>query len=144
MKNKNFLIITKEISFEELPQNALKLIIDGNHIKTELDFINIMSNTFNFPQFEDKICNLSGFLDWMTDLTWFDENKKKKIGETVDIILIIKNYNKLFNGNIEKVKFFIIENFVNIILPYWEKEVIKCSYLGTRKFDVYLVEDFKS
>ena len=47
MKNKNFLIITKEISFEELPQNALKLIIDGNHIKTELDFINIMSNTFN-------------------------------------------------------------------------------------------------
>lgn len=144
MKNKNLLIISKEIDFESLPKNALKFIIDGSNIKTKLDFLNIMSSTFDFPKFGNDICNLSGFLDWMKDLSWFDDNNGKKLGETVDMVLIIKNYSELFNGNMEEINFFIIENFVNYILPFWEKEALNYPSVGTRKFDVYLIEDFEA
>ena len=37
------------------------------------------------------------------------------------MVLIIKNYSKLFNGNMEEINFFIIENFVDYILSYLEK-----------------------
>ena len=37
MKSKNLLIISKEIYFESLPKSALKFIIDGSNIKTEVD-----------------------------------------------------------------------------------------------------------
>ena len=144
MKNKNLLIISKEIDFESLPKNALKFIIDGSNIKTKLDFLKIMSSTFDFPKFGNEVCNLSGFLDWMKDLSWFDDNNGKKLGETVDMVLIIKNYSKLFNGNMEEINFFVIENFVDDILTYWEKDAVNCSCIGTRKFDVYLIEDFEA
>ena len=144
MKNKNLLIISKEIYFESLPKNALKFIIDGSNIKTEVDFLKIMSSTFDFPKFGNKICNLDGFLDWMRDLSWFDDISCKNQDETVDMVLIIKNYSKLFNGNMEEINFFVIENFIDYILPYWEKDVLNYPGVGTRKFDVYLIEDFEA
>lgn len=143
MKNKNILIIINELKLDDLKKDTMKFIIDGKDIKTVDDYLEIMTKKFKFPQFDNKLCNFNGYLDWIRDLTWLDEEFDETFEKNIEISLIIKNYKNMFNGNFEDINNIIIEPFVHIILPYWERDILESSFIGTRKFNVYLVENLK-
>ena len=131
ISNRNKLIIVNELKLEDIEDGSKKFIIDGNEIQTETDYLEIMTEKFDFPQFNNRLCNLDGYLDWMRDLTWIDQ----KFGK-IDISLIIKNYRKAFNGNFNDLDHYVVELFIEDILPCWEN----CE-IDPKKFNVYLVEN---
>lgn len=140
MIRKNMICIMKKMSLDILDNNSLKFIIDGKDIKNEDDFYNAMSKHFDFTKFDNvESYNIHGFIDFMTDLSWLD----LKFGKFDNICLIIKNYDKLFNGNIEDIYFYVIDTFSNDILSFWDEEVFKINkdINDFKKFNVYLVEE---
>lgn len=154
MVRKNMICIMKKMSLQMLDDYSFKFIIDGKDIKTKDDFLNIMSKHFDFPKFENvSSVNLDGFVDFMTDLFWLDLKYGKfddklgdfdySYGKFDNICLVIKNYNKLFNGNIEDIYFYIIEIFSQDILSFWDEEVFELNkdINEFKKFNVYLVEE---
>lgn len=132
--DRNKIIIINELSLEEIDKNSIKFIIDGKDIQTETDYLKVITEKFEFPQFNNQLCNMDGYLDWMTDLSWLEE----KFERFDNISLIIKNYRKAFNGNFNDIDWFIIELFEEDILPYWDKHKII-----PKKFNVYLVQNLK-
>lgn len=131
--DRNKIIIINELSLEEIDENSIKFIIDGKDIQTIDDYFEAITEKFEFPQFNNQLCNLNGYLDWIRDLSWLEE----KFEKFDNISLIIKNYKKAFNGNSNEINYFIIELFIEDILPYWEEE------RDYKKFNVYLVEKLK-
>ena len=132
--NRNKLVIIKELSLEEIDKDSMKFIIDGKDIQTKTDYLETMTEKFELPKFNNEVCNMDGLIDWMRDLTWLEE----KFERLDNISLIIKNYRKAFNGNFNDIDFFIIDQFVDAILPYWENHETHA-----KKFNVYLVENLK-
>lgn len=147
MVRKNMICIMEKMSLDMLDNNSFKFVIDGKNIKSQDDFINAMSKHFDFPKLEnvDSI-TLDGFIDFMTDLYWLDL-KYGKFDPNYDrfdnICLIIKNYDKLFNGNIEDIYFYIIKIFSNDILSFWDEKIFKITNNSNdfKNFKVYLVEE---
>ena len=131
ISNRNKLIIMKELKLEDIDDGSKKFIIDGNDIQTEEDYYKNITEKFEFPQFNNKLCNYAGYLDWIEDLSWLDQ----KFGN-IDISLIIKNYRKAFNGNFNDLDCYVIKLFIEDILPCWENYEI-----DPKKFNVYLVEN---
>ncbi len=132
--NRNKLIIIKELSLEEIDKDSIKFIIDGKDIQNEEEYLETMTEKFELPKFNNKVCNMNGLIDWMTDLTWLEE----KFEILDNISLIIKNYRKAFNGNFNDIDYFIIDTFEDAILPRWENHKTHA-----KKFNVYLVENLK-
>lgn len=135
---KNKLIIINELNLKDIEKGSI-FIIDGKDIQTETDYLKLMTEKFDLTKFNNQLCNLNGYLDLMTDLSWLDKGWLEPSFEKFDnIFLIIKNYQKAFNGNFNDINYVIINIFVEDILPFWDKnETI------TRKFNVYLVRNLK-
>lgn len=119
--------------------------IDGSSIKTAADYAQAMAEAFVFPLLKTKAdyvqaidddfplrwseAILGWYIDDMTTLIWIEQS---------DIILIMHNYEQMLADNIE-LKERIISDFEEIILPWWEGEVVGCMVGGApKKFLVYL------
>ena len=100
ISNRNKIIIMKELKLEDIDDGSKKFIIDGNEIQTKTDYLEIMTEKFDFPQFNNRLCNLDGYLDWMTDLIWLDKNFGIPNAplKADNFSLIITNYRKAFGG----------------------------------------------
>lgn len=101
--------------------------IEGGECLYLADYLNLMSNLFQFPI---KAKGLDGYNDWMRDLSWLNKEQ---------IIIIIKNFSQFLQRDALSRKA-IIEDFNELILPWWESEVIDCVAGGkTKKMFIYLI-----
>lgn len=150
MKNE-IIHVTKEEA-EVIKKNAIQhkdtyfAEIDGSSIKTVADYAQAMAEAFAFPGINTETSYvqaieaaygsprrpesiLGWYIDDMTTLIWIEQS---------DIILIMHNYEQMLADNIE-LKERIISDFEEIILPWWEGEVVGCMVGGApKKFLVYL------
>lgn len=102
--------------------------IEGGKCLRLTDYLSAMSNLLQFPI---KAKGLDGYNDWMRDLSWLSKEQ---------IIIIITEFSKFLQKDVSYKKM-IIEDFNEIILPWWESEVVHCVIGGkTKKMSVYLVE----
>lgn len=102
--------------------------IDGCQCKTLSDYFSIASKTIKFP-IPSK--SWDGYDDWMRDFTWFDSK---------NICIFIYNY-ALFLREEPNKKAAVIEDFYEIIFPWWDKEVMQYMVGGqTKNIDVYLID----
>lgn len=123
--------------------------INGLEIQSEQEWLYAISESFHFPVFSKKEkkyinwykgfnksptdlkINWNIYDDWMTDLDWLGKEA---------YMIIIYNYYQLLSKYPES-KLYIINNFKNMILPWWEKDVVDCVVGGkTKPFNVYLVD----
>ena len=101
--------------------------IHGKEIKTLQDYFNRVSIIFKFPI---PSRYFSGYDDWMRDLDWLEKD---------GYVLVIYEYEDLLKQDSSSKKT-IIDDFTDIILPWWEKEVEEFCVDGKAKpFNVYLV-----
>ena len=108
--------------------NVFIVEIDGNLIQDKGDFLNIMTEKFQFPY---SVNGFDGYLDWIRDLEWLEKE---------EYILIINNFSNFMKKNVS-LKKIIIEDIEEIILPWWQKEVENYVVEGKVKpFNVYLVD----
>ena len=102
--------------------------IDGAEIKAEEDYVRAMAEAFAFPN-ELPEMKLGWYNDYINDLMWIEQK---------EIVLIINNYDLMLVDNL-KLKNDIMADFEEIILPWWEEEVVGHMVGGVpRKFLVYL------
>lgn len=102
--------------------------IDGAEIKTEEDYVRAMAEAFAFPHKLPEM-KLGWYNDYINDLMWIEQK---------EIVLIINNYDLMLVDNL-KLKNDIMADFEEIILPWWEEEVVGHMVGGVpRKFLVYL------
>ena len=104
--------------------------VDGAFCKNLKDYFRFIYQRLNFPA--DTIRpSYNGYDDWMTDGTYFNNDK---------IHLIILNYDMFISEDIE-AKQIIMDHFETHILPWWEHDVVNCVVGGkTKEFNVYIVE----
>ena len=103
--------------------------IDGKQIQSWEDYISIIETNFKLPT--PCLDSVDRYLDWMRDLSWL----KKE-----EFILIITNYS-LFLKNNSELRKQIIDDFADVILPFWQDGVEKVVVDGKSKsFIVYLVD----
>ena len=87
-----------------------------------------MADAFAFPHKLPEM-KLGWYNDCINDLMWIEQK---------EIVLIIHNYDLLLIDNL-KLKNDIMADFEEIILPWWEEEVVGHMVGGVpRKFLVYL------
>lgn len=102
--------------------------IDGAGIKAEEDYVRAMAEAFAFPRKLPEL-KLGWYNDYINDLMWIEQK---------EIVLIINNYDLMLVDNL-KLKNDIMADFEEIILPWWEEEVVGHMVGGVpRKFLVYL------
>lgn len=102
--------------------------LNGSEIQSWDDYVSEIQQSFKFP----TLCNESvdRYLDWMRDLSWI---KKEKY------MLVIHQFDKFLQHEPE-LKNEIILDFKEIILPFWQKEVVEIVVGGkVKSFMVYLV-----
>lgn len=103
--------------------------IDGRLISGWKDYAYAIEKFFQFPTPCDK--NYDVYLDWIRDLDWLEANQ---------YVLIINSFNEFMKDDIT-MKTEIINDFSEIILPWWQNEVEQCVVEGKAKpFTVYLVD----
>ena len=108
--------------------NSYLVEICGNEIQSWEDYINKIEVAFRFPT--QCTNNIDGYNDWMRDLDWLGKDS---------YVLIIHGYKKILKRNPD-LKKIIMEDFANLILPWWQEEVESCVVEGKAKsFNVYLV-----
>lgn len=119
---------------EKIKKDALKnkavffAEIEGNEIKTEEDYVEAMANAFCFPQ-ELPGKKLDWCNDYICDLMWIKQK---------NIIFLIRNYDLMLIEHLE-VKNNVIADFEEIILPWWEGEIIGHMVDGApKRFLVYI------
>jgi len=125
------------VSFEELqtikaktPDGFYVVELDGSQIQTEQEYFSYAWKAFNFPPMPRHSWN--GYDDWIRDLTWLND----KVG----FVVIFLNFTK-FLKNAPETKKEVIDDFNEIVLPFWEHEVEECVVGGTPKpFNVYIVD----
>lgn len=132
MKNKIIHTSFKEMEKikNSLNQNNKAYIveIEGKQCPYLAEYLDLMSNLFQFPI---KAKGLDGYNDWLRDLSWI--NKK-------EIIIIINDFEE-FLWKDASAKKMILEDFKEIILPWWETEVLNYMVGGeTKKVLIYLVK----
>lgn len=125
------------ISYKEIEEVRHNLKQDGESYIVEIEgekclyltqYLDLMSSHFQFPI---KAKGLDGYNDWLRDLSWI--NKKQ-------IIIIINNFQQFLKKD-NSSKMAIIQDFDEVILPWWESEVVNCVVGGTpKKMLVYLVQ----
>lgn len=110
--------------------NIKYVVVDGSKIKSMEDFVDYVEKELDFPtSCEHGIAMLARFEDWIRDLSWFNYDT---------YIFIIYNYKEFMKNN-EKEKKLIISIFEELILPWWEKDVLECvNGEETKNFQLYL------
>lgn len=102
--------------------------ISGENITNFQEYLEETSRSFNFPI---PAKGWSGYEDWMRDFSWVDQKK---------IVFIINQYSRFLRAEPE-MKEELIEDFEELIFPWWNEEVVDCVVGGERKsFIVYLVD----
>ena len=127
--NQIYQITNKEI--EKIKMDCLETYIvdiDGGKILNLSQFLDIMTEKFKFP-IPSK--SLDSYLDWIRDLSWIDAQ---------EFVLIIRNFSLFLKDDLT-TKNEIIDDFKEIILPWWETEVEQCVVGGKAKpFNIYLID----
>ncbi|WP_162001064.1 barstar family protein [Akkermansia muciniphila] len=103
--------------------------IDGGSIQSQTEYLDTMWRVFMLP--DHKHMNFDAYLDWMTDLEWLG-NKA--------VVMVMDHYSQFIakNGDFGNK---VVQSLKNHILPWWQKDVIKCSVGGKMKhFTVYLLD----
>ena len=120
-------IFLKELSEISAMYNVLIVDIHGEKIQTWNNFIEIIEKSFQFP----TTCSdsMDRYLDWIRDLSWFDNDA---------YVIKIKNSDQfLINNN--KLRDEILYDLEEVVLPFWETEIEEVVVNGKRKlFRVYL------
>lgn len=102
--------------------------IDGRKCSHLADYFIEISNKFQFPTIAK---GFDVYDDWITDLTWINQDK---------IVVIINNYTDFLRCDLLSKKK-VLELFEQSILPWWDTEVCNCVVGGIPKsFTVYLVD----
>ena len=132
MKNRIIYTSDKEIAEVRkcLKQNDKTYVVEIEGIKCLYlsDYLNLISDLFQFPM---KVKGLDGYNDWMKDLSWIGKNQ---------IVIIIYNFQQFLQKDVSS-KTAILEDFYEIILPWWESEVVNCVVGGEkRRMVVYLIQ----
>lgn len=83
--------------------------IDGKQCASLTDYLQKISEYLQFPI---KAKGLDGYNDWMRDLSWIKEKQ---------IVILIINYHDFLREDVVS-KEAIIEDFNQLILPWWESE----------------------
>ena len=116
----------KYVSMQEVPQlknkyqqvQAVFIVeINGKQCSKLADYLKIMADSFNFP-IEAK--GIDGYNDWMRDLTWIEEKK---------IVVIISDYTDFLKDDLSS-KEIILQEFVQLILPWWDGGYTGCVVNG--------------
>lgn len=103
--------------------------IDGTEISTEEKYVCAVWQAINCPYKKEGHEKIGWLLDDLTELLWIEQP---------DIALIIHNYNYMLRDE-PKVKAFILGDFFNVTLPWWDGDVVGHMVGGVpRKFNVYL------
>lgn len=131
--NNRIIYIAKEESeevrfFAKKCKNVFFSEIDGAKIQSGENFVQALSKAFSFfdkiPMATLEWCN-----DYLCDLEWITQES---------IILLISDFDVMLS-NAPKTKENIIKNFEEIILPWWEGDIIGHMVGGIpKKFLVYL------
>ena len=117
--------VKKELSSD----NVWVLDIDGTRCSCLSEYLHTISKFFLFPT---QPSGLDSYNDWICDLTWLDANLK--------IAIIIYHFSKFLKDDLS-AKAHILEDFENMILPWWETDVINHVVDGKpRFFSVYLID----
>ena len=109
-------------------QHVFLAEIDGAKIRTEEEYVQAMidASAIPHPLLGMKIGILN---DWIKDLTWIDQK---------DIVLIVHDHDLMLSDDL-KTKKKVMIYFENIILPWWEGEVVECMVGGEpRGFMLYI------
>lgn len=108
--------------------HTLLVELDGNAIGSWSDYILAIESGFHFPS--SCLDSMDRYLDWITDLGWFDYDA---------FLILIKNAGSFLQNDTE-LKEELLSDFREIILPFWESEVEQVVAGGVRKyFTVVLV-----
>ena len=132
MKNK-IVYITKKtaelIHADAIRNNNIYIAeIDGREIHTEEDYVRAAVTAFAFPH-ELPTMKIGWYNDYIMDLMWIKPE---------EVVFIIHNYDLMLVDH-PKLKHDIMSDFRDIILPWWEGEVVGHMVGGKpRKFTVYL------
>lgn len=132
MKNE-IVHITKERAIEVKKEvlcdaDTFFVEIEGAKINTEEDYVREMSKAFKFPC-ELPSLILGWYNDYINDLMWIKQNS---------IILLIHDYDLMLKDE-KMLKCEIMDDFLEITLPWWEGEVVGHMVGGKpRRFIVYL------
>ena len=127
------IVILDRIKLKGISSKAKRIIIDGEKIKSESEFIAFMEKELCFPRPGNGI--VDRYLDWMRDLSWLSF-------DSYEIYII--NQNEFLKSNFKDRKN-ILNDFDNIILPYWEHDVLyQCVGGECKDFNVYLVDELES
>lgn len=106
------------ISLHDIPQlraefhqkkGTYMVDIDGKQCVHLNDYLKKISECLQFPI---KAKGLDGYNDWMRDLSWIKEKQ---------IVILISNYQDFLREDIAS-KEAIIEDFNQLILPWWRSE----------------------
>ena len=123
-------------SYDEV-QEILKLTpsdihvveIDGELIQTWEEYSLEIEAKMQFPT--TCIDNIDRYLDWIRDLEWLGKR---------GYMIVFYNFSKLMRDN-SKIKKMILEDFKDIILPWWQNDVENhVPYMKKSPFNVYLVD----
>jgi len=112
----------------ESSSNLHLVELHGKQIQSWEDYIGKMEDAFKLPtQWPNTI---DSYNDWMTDLEWLGRDS---------YALIIYDYQNFLENDLA-LKNIVIQDFQELILPWWQGEVEKCVVGGKAKsFNIYLV-----
>jgi hypothetical protein len=102
--------------------------LNGSNIQSWDEYVTEIQDNFKFP----TTCNdsVDRYHDWIRDLSWIEKEK---------YILAIYNFDNFLQYQ-PKLKREIILDFKDIILPFWQEDVVGVVVEGQAKsFMVYLV-----
>ncbi|MDQ7896036.1 barstar family protein [Lactiplantibacillus plantarum] len=101
--------------------------VPGDKIHTARQYLNFMGKEFKMPDY----AGFDAYSDWMTDLSWIPNHR---------IGVIIDDYESFLNKDL-RAKEIVIESFTDVVLPFWEKDVVRIMVGGKpRIFEVYIVK----
>lgn len=119
-------VVKKKLASDD---NVLMLEIDGGRCSCLSEYLYTISMALSFPI---QPSGLDGYNDWICDLTWLDADLK--------IAIIINHFSRFLKDDLN-AKAHILEDFENMILPWWETDVINHVVDGKpRFFSVYLID----
>lgn len=133
IKNEIKFINTKDLDLlkSKLIRDNKVLVVelDGNKIQSWVDYISVVQSKFEFPT--SCTDSVDRYLDWIRDLEWLEQEK----------FIIIINYFSEFLQKNASLKDEIMQDFEEIILSYWQNEVMEEVSGGEpRSFMVYVTD----
>ena len=123
LSKEKLVLLSKEIRMG----NCYTIELDGEQIQSKEQFFQSIKEKFDLSD----VSGWDSLTDWMTDLSWIDNDCFK---------MIIYNYSEFLKDD-KSTKELFIEIFQDDILLFWEKEVLETVVDGKKKsFNVYLID----